>query len=316
MRLYGVARDLWPTSVTWTSGLANNHRPTEPPAAVSSAGSRARQYGRGVRIAAVQLHTTLDKAENRVRATGAIEEGARRGAAVVVLPEATMSGFGAPEIELGPLAEGLDGPFASALEKACASSGVTALAGMFERVPGEGRVYNTVLAMGPSGLIGSYRKLHMYDALGWQESARVKPADPVSDGTFVFESEDFVLGVMTCYDLRFPEMARALVQQGATVLVVPANWVAGPGKAETWTALLRARAIESTAYVVAAAKPAPECAGQAMILDPLGQVMASLGATGEELVTADLSTAVLGDVRTRLPVLEHRRFEVRPRIGR
>jgi predicted amidohydrolase len=115
---------------------------------------------------------------------------------------------------------------------------------------------------------------------------------------------------MNCYDLRFPEMARALVDRGATVLLEPANWIAGPGKADTFVTLLRARAIENTCWVVAAAKPGPECAGCSSIVDPAGLVVAQLGEDEEGTVEADLSATRVSEVREVLPVLEHRRFGV------
>jgi deaminated glutathione amidase len=266
-----------------------------------------------MRVAAIQLATDLEKDENTRGAVELVEEAARRGAKLVILPEATMCSFGGQTTELHPFAEPLDGPFVTALEKVASTSGTTVVAGMFEITADEHRVHNTVVAVGPSGLVGAYRKLHVYDALGWRESDRIKPGHPEQDGTLVFELGGFAVGVMNCYDLRFPELARTLAQRGATILAVPANWVNGPGKAETWTTLLRARAIENTAYVVAAAKPVPECAGHSMIIDPLGRVMTSMSGGGEGVLTADISNQVLESVRAELPVLGHSRFEVQPR---
>jgi deaminated glutathione amidase len=122
-----------------------------------------------------------------------------------------------------------------------------------------------------------------------------------------------VFGIMNCYDLRFPEMGRALIDRGATALVVPAHFIEGPGKAETWSILLRARAIENDAYVVAAGKPGPECVGHSMVVDPLGVVLASLDGEEEGLVTAEISNDEVLEVRTAIPVLKNRRFAVRPK---
>jgi predicted amidohydrolase len=127
------------------------------------------------------------------------------------------------------------------------------------------------------------------------------------------------LGVMTCYDLRFPESARTLVDHGATVLAVPAAWVAGKHKAEHWRTLLSARAIENTAYVVAAAQPTPTYNGCSQIVDPMGVVVAELGpddgGTTGTVVTAELTRANVDEARRALPVLEHRRFSVAGRVG-
>ncbi len=277
------------------------------------------QYPSNVRVAAVQLASSLDKPANLRAVDRAVRQASAAGADLVVLPEATMASFGGQTTDLAPLAEPLDGPFVTALAALAADTGATVVAGMFEPAPepepgsGErsGRVRNTVVAVGPDGLVGAYRKFHLYDALGWRESDRIAAGDP-AEGVLVFPVGDLMVGVMNCYDLRFPEMARRLVDAGATVLVEPAHWVNGPGKADTWTTLLRARAIESTAYVVAAAKPEPECTGHSMVVDPLGAVVGELRGDGDGQVVADLSAAEVTEVRRAIPVLDNRRFAVVP----
>lgn len=267
----------------------------------------------------MQLHSGTDLAENRTRAGQAIAGAAGRGAGLVVLPEATMCGYGPPGFDLAAVAEPLDGPFVADLAATAGRAGVTAVAGMFEAVPGDRRVYNTVVVVDGTGLVAHYRKLHLYDALGWKESDRVRPGDPLGDGdgpgVVTVAVDGLELGLMTCYDLRFPEMARALVDAGATVLVLPAAWVAGEHKVEQWGTLIRARAIESTAYVVAAAQPGPEYSGYSMIVDPSGVVQAVLnGETeGAQVVAqAEVTADRVDEERARMPVLGHRRFEVRP----
>ena len=266
-----------------------------------------------MRVAAAQLVTDLDKAQTRARAVAAVHEAAAAGADLVVLPEATMCTFGDDSTDLAEFAEPLYGPFVKALTRAAGETGVTVVAGMFEPATGEARVYNTIVAIGPAGHIGAYRKFHLYDALGWQESKRIKPGDPTTDEMVVFALGDFVCGIMNCYDVRFPEMARALVDRGANLLLAPAHFLAGPEKVDVWTVLLRARAIENTAYVVGAGKPGPECTGHSMIVDPVGHVLAALDADEETLVTAEVTIERLQEVRAAIPVLENRRFAVRAR---
>ena len=116
---------------------------------------------------------------------------------------------------------------------------MTAIAGMFEKVPGEQRVHNTVVAVDARGLRGSYRKLHLYDALGHKESDAFVPGRIDGDELFVLSLGELVAGVVTCYDLRFPELFRALADRGVTVFAVPAAWVAGPLKEEHWMTLCR-----------------------------------------------------------------------------
>jgi deaminated glutathione amidase len=269
-------------------------------------------YGGPVHVAAVQLRSTLDVEGNRRLAVEAIAMAAERGAALAVLPEATMCTFGEPSFDLAAVAERLDGPFVGALSEAADRHGIVVVAGMFEPGPEPGRVYNTAVAVGPDGLLGAYRKIHLYDALGAQESARVAPGPSEPGNVVVVDLGELRLGLMTCYDLRFPEMARALVDAGATVLALPAHWYDGPGKAEVWETLVRARAIESTAYVVAAGKPQDEAVGRSMVVDPAGEVLAALGGKEEGVAVADVTAQRLAEVRAVLPVLEHRRFAVRP----
>lgn len=289
------------------------------------------QYPPFVRVAAVQITTSLDKAENLRAVERAVAAAGVAGADLVVFPEATMCSFGGQTADLAVSAEPLDGPFVTRLTRLAGDTGITIVAGTFEPAPvtapgepdstaepsvdapaGRGRVRNTIVAVGPGGFVGAYRKFHLYDALGWRESDRIVPGDPVADGVLVFPVGDVVAGVMNCYDLRFPEMARRLVDAGATVLVEPAHWINGPGKADIWRTLLRARAIENTAYVVAAAKPEPECTGHSMVVDPLGTVLDELPGGGDGLVTGELVVDRVAEVRLAVPVLDNRRFAVVP----
>jgi predicted amidohydrolase len=268
-----------------------------------------------VRVALVQMASGLDKTANRAAAAAGVRQAAGEGATVVVLPEAAMAGFGSPRTDLSELAEPLDGPFTSTLCAVAGATGTTVVAGTFEPAP-DGRVYNTVVVISGSGLLARYRKVHLYDALGWCESDRVCPGEPGGDNVPVVEVGELALGVITCYDLRFPESARMAAVAGATAVAVPAAWVAGPHKVEHWRTLLRARAVENTAYVIAAAQPAPTYTGYSAVIDPMGVVRTELGpgdrSRPPELAWADLDRSCLAAARSSLPVLAHRRFSVTP----
>ena len=266
-----------------------------------------------VRAAVCQLASTADPADNRSAAVRAVAEGASRGAELVVLPEAMQRSFDPPDADLSADAETLDGPFVAALGEAAAREGVTVVAGMFETVPHTKKVHNSLVIVSAGGLVARYRKLHLYDALGWRESDRVVAGTPTEDASVVVSVAEHRIGVMTCYDVRFPEVARMLVDAGATVLVVPAAFVQGPGKAEQWRVLLQARAMENTAYVVAADQPGPDYTGLSMIVRPAGHVMTSLDESASGVAVAELSVEVTAKVRRALPLLEARRFEVRAR---
>jgi predicted amidohydrolase len=258
-----------------------------------------------VRVTAIQFAASTDVDAN-VGAIGALMR-AVRGAEpdLVVLPEAAMHEFGGPDLRLGPVAQRLDGPFVAAIAEHARALQATVVAGMFETAPDPDRPYNTLFAVGPGGdLLASYRKVHLYDSFGFRESDRLS-SGPVEAATL--KVGDLVVGLMTCYDLRFPEYARLLVDAGADAILVPAAWVRGPLKEDHWETLLRARAIENTVYVVGAAQTGPSCIGSSMIVDPMGVAIARLGdETG--FIAAELSLDRVREVRERNPSLANRRL--------
>ncbi|WP_040165014.1 carbon-nitrogen hydrolase family protein [Microbacterium gorillae] len=238
-----------------------------------------------------------------------VSRAARRGARLVVLPE-YASWFANPfPADLAAHAESLDGPFVAALTEVAAGSAVTVVAGMLEAA-GDGRAHNTVVAVDAGGLRARYRKVHLYDAFGQRESDLIAPGAPTDPETFDVDGMRF--GLMTCYDLRFPESARALVDAGADVLLVPAEWVRGPLKEDHWETLLRARAIENTVYVLAADHTPPVGVGRSAVIDPSGILLASLG-TEAGVAVAAVGTEEIGRVRAVNPALELRRYRVTPR---
>jgi predicted amidohydrolase len=183
-----------------------------------------------MKVGLAQYASGFDKPANLALLTSLVEQAADADATLVIAPEGAMHDFGSQDVALAPFAEPLDGPFVTGLAEVASRRGVTVIAGMFESVEGDAtRAYNTVVAVGPTGeLIGRYRKQHLFDALGWVESERLVEGETADRLTF--RCGEFTVGVMTCYDIRFPELARALVDDGATLLAVPSAWVAGPRK--------------------------------------------------------------------------------------
>ena len=204
--------------------------------------------------------------------------------------------------------EPIDGPFLSVVKGAAAAHSISVVIGMNEKIANEERVYNTMAAIDDRGsLTGVYRKLHLYDAFGGRESDWVRPGD--HDQPLTFSVNGVTMGVMTCYDLRFPELARELVDRGAEVLLLPAHWTPGPRKEDHWITLSRARAIENTAYFVALSQPAPQSTGNSIVVDPMGVVIMEMSEE-EGIGYADVSAERVSEVRKRNPTLDHRRFTV------
>ena len=258
--------------------------------------------GSEMRVAVVQQASDLDPEVNR----GRLDELTPGDADLVVFPEAFARDFGEAGSDVSAYAEPIAGRFATEVERIAEARGTTVVAGMFESSDDPERPFNTLVVRG--AVTTDYRKVHLYDSFGYRESERLT-AGPVPGPAEAALAKvgDFTLGLMTCYDLRFPELARVLVDAGAEVLVVPAAWVAGPRKVDHWRTLLRARAIENTVYVVAAAQPAPRYCGHSMVVDPLGDVLAEAG-EGDETIAAELSRDVLEEARRTNPSLANRRL--------
>jgi predicted amidohydrolase len=257
-----------------------------------------------LRIALVQAASGLDRAANRAALEPLVADATAAGPAdLVVLPEAFARDFGEAGSDVSAEAEPTSGPFADALTAAATAHGTTVVAGMFEAGHDPARPYNTLLVRGDAE--ASYRKVHLYDSFGYRESDRltagaIKPT--------VVDVAGWRVGLMTCYDLRFPELARALVDHGAEAIVVPAAWVAGPRKVHHWRTLATARAIENTVFVAAVGQPGPRYTGHSLVVDPFGEVLAEAGAEGSEVLRADLDRAVLDEARRVNPSLANRRL--------
>jgi deaminated glutathione amidase len=272
-----------------------------------------------LKVHVAALSGGLDAAANREAADTAVAAAADDGAGLLVLPEyaAAFDPRG-----LSPdRAEPLEGPFVAGLRRAARAHGVAVVAGT--AVPGEepGRAVNVVVAVDGAGEIaGVYRKVHLYDAFGHRESDRLD-AGPADADPLVVTVGGLRLGVMTCYDLRFPESARRLVDAGAQVVVVPAAWASGEHKADHWVTLLRARAIENTVYVLGAAQQGRGVTGSSVVVDPWGVVLAEARdedgaeqhARSVPVAAAELDGAVVEAVRERNPSLQNRRYRVVPR---
>lgn len=259
----------------------------------------------GLRVGIVQFAPGSDAGRNReylhVPLLGAAV------ADLVVLPE--YSAFYHPEPTKWAVgAEAMDGPFVSFLLQHAKRSGATIIAGFLEK--SGNNLYNTVVAVGPSGLLGRYRKIHLYDAFGAKESD-VITAGSAADAPVVIDVKGWKLGIQTCYDIRFPEVSRRLIDAGADVLVVPSDWVPGPRKVDHWRTLLTARAIENVSWVVAANHAASSGTGHSIVIDPYGQTQLEAD-DSPVFLDIDLNSEDVASARANNPALALRRFRVVP----
>ena len=264
----------------------------------------------GFGVAVAQFAPSASRAANLEAIAAAARVAATRGARVVVFPEYSSYFVDPFDATLAENAEDVDGPFTAALTALASELDLVIVAGLLEKADDGRRVRNAVVAVAADGIRAVYRKLHLYDAFGQRESDWVAPGEISLPETFDVDGLRF--GLMTCYDLRFPEVARTLADAGADVALVPAEWVRGPLKEHHWRTLVQARAIENTFFVAGADHPPPLGVGHSMIVDPQGVVVATVGTT-TDVAVAHIDPDAIARVRRVNPALELRRFRVTPR---
>jgi len=263
-----------------------------------------------LRVALAQITAGPDPQANLDLVANNAGPAAEQGAQLIVFPEATMRCFGLP---LREVAQPVDGPWAQALRSIADRHSLVIIAGMFSPADG-GRVRNTLRAVGP-GVDAFYDKIHLFDAFGFAESKTVAPgSQPV-----IIEVGGVPVGLSTCYDVRFPGLYTRLADLGALVICLAASWGAGPGKVDQWRLLTRARALDSTSYLMAAGQAdplsigassgstAPTGVGYSAAISPYGVALAELGAE-PDLLLVDLDLDLITEARAALPVLVNRRF--------
>lgn len=261
------------------------------------------------KIAIAQLQSSTDKSGNLRKARALIDEAATKGAAAIAFPEFLMAFSPGTQsaAELTAVAESVDGPFIAALREAARKSRLAILAAIYETSAVANRVYDTAVWIDGAGNLASvYRKLHLYDAFGFKESDKFHPGDDLAP---LVSFGAVHCGTVICYDLRFPELARMLALAGANVLVAPSGWVQGDLKVDHWRTMIKARALENGCYVIAPNQVGNIYTGHSLAVDPLGRTLVDLDER-EELAVVDIDSALVEDVRLKLPLLQNRRVDV------
>ena len=265
-----------------------------------------------MKIALLQIASGGNKMENLAMITPLVRDAAAEGATLIVLPEGASQAF--EQGRLDTQAEELDGPFATGLRKLADELRVTIVAGMFRPADTKeiNRVYNTALITG-GGVHTGYDKIHTYDTFNYKESDTVCPGEDlvtfVHDGTMV--------GVATCFDIRFPEQFQQLAARGAQVVVVPTSWADGNSKVEQWRTLTAARALDAGVFIAAAgqARPhheaevgqpsGPTGVGHSAVVSPTGVRLAEAG-YGPETLIVEIDPSDAAAARKELPLAEMR----------
>lgn len=265
-----------------------------------------------MRLSLAQIDSDDDVQRNLQLIRSAAERAHDDGADLVVLPEYAMYEKRSVDATFAAAAQTIDGPFVSALAETASELGIAIVAGIVEKSDDDPRPYNTLVAIGPTGsVLARYRKIHLFDSFGFRESEWIVPS--VSLEPVVFEVAGVSVGLMTCYDLRFPELGRQLADEGAHLVLACSSWVPGPGKLDQWRTLAKARAIENTYFVGAVSQTLPISIGRSLLADPFGAVVGELG-DAPAIATFAVDPLQVTAARDRNPALQHRRYAIEKAI--
>jgi len=262
-----------------------------------------------MKAAVVQFKASTDKQTNLEKIISYIQKAASKNAKLCAFPEFMMFYTNSKQTskQLASLAETINGNFVTTIAQAAKENRIQVIGSFYEKSRKKDRVYDTSFIIDNSGkVISTYRKIHLYDALGFKES------DKIISGSKITKPVNTTLGktgMMICYDLRFPEMARSLAASGSEILVAPSAWVKGNMKEEHWITINKTRAIENGCYVIAPAQVGNIYCGRSLVVDPYGKILLDMKKKqGVGFVDIDLNK--VKQTRKILPLLKNRRTDI------
>lgn len=264
------------------------------------------------RAAVVQMKSSVNKEQNLAYSLNLINEAVKNKAQLICFPEFQMAYSPAEQKaeELHKIAEKIDGNFISTLSSSAKRNKINVIATLYEFIDTNKqnhKVFDTAVIINELGKLESvYRKVHLYDALGFKESKKLIAGSIIERPTRTSVGN---IGLLICYDMRFPEISRILTVNGARILISPSAWVAGFMKQEHWEIMLKARAIENGVYVIAPNQLGNIYCGRSMVIDPFGTVLVDMG-NREGMEIMDIDNSRINTIRRRLPLLKNRRTDV------
>ncbi|NMI82961.1 carbon-nitrogen hydrolase family protein [Marine Group I thaumarchaeote] len=266
-----------------------------------------------MKAAVVQFKASTNKEDNLTKIISYISKAASKNAALCAFPEFMMfytSSSQTPK-QLANLAETINGNFVTTIAKAVKENQIQVVGSFYEKSRKKDHVYDTSFLISKSGkVLSTYRKIHLYDALGFKESNKMISGSNI---TKPVKTSIGKIGMMICYDLRFPEMARSLATAGAEVLVIPSAWVKGNMKEEHWVTINKTRAIENGCYVIAPDQVGNIYCGRSLVVDPYGKILLDMKKKqGIGFVNIDLNK--VKQTRKILPLLKNRRTDIYPTL--
>jgi len=261
------------------------------------------------KIALVQFKASVDKNQNLKRILNYIHKASKNGAVLCAFPEFMMfytTSSQSPS-KLASLSETIDGQFVNSIANAAKENHIQVVGTFYEKSKKKNRVYDTSFLVNKSGkIISSYRKVHLYDALGFRESNKMIAGSKIMSPK---QTSVGKLGMLICYDLRFPEMSRSLVSAGSEILVAPSAWVKGKMKEDHWITINKTRAIENGCYVVAPDQVGNIYCGRSIVVDPFGKILLDMKKR-EGIGIVNISLEKVKQTRKLLPLLKNRRTDL------
>ena len=266
-----------------------------------------------MKVAVVQFKASTNKKVNLKKIISYISKATSKNATLCAFPEFMMfytSSSQTPK-QLVNLAETINGNFVTTIAKAAKENQIQVVGSFYEKSRKKDRVYDTSFVIDKSGkVISTYRKIHLYDALGFKESDKIVSGSKITKPVNTSLGK---MGMMICYDLRFPEMARSLATAGAEVLVAPSAWVKGNMKEEHWITINKTRAIENGCYVIAPDQVGNIYCGRSLVVDPYGKILLDMKKKqGIGFVNINLNK--VKQTRKILPLLKNRRTDIYPTL--
>ncbi|MGI0007708.1 MAG: carbon-nitrogen hydrolase family protein [Nitrosotalea sp.] len=261
------------------------------------------------KIAVVQMCAKTDKQNNLKKILKYISQAARKGSTLCTFPEFMMCYTPSSQspVDLAKIAEKINGEFVSSISEEAKKNSIQIIGTLYEKSPKPNRVYDTSFFIGKNGkVVSTYRKIHLYDALGFKESAKLYPGSSITKPAKTSAGK---MGMMICYDLRFPEMSRMLASSGSEILVVPSAWVRGKMKEEHWITINKTRAIENGCYVISPDQVGNIYCGRSIVVDPYGKILLDMKKK-EGIGIVDISLDKVKQVRQKLPLLQNRRTDI------
>ncbi len=261
------------------------------------------------KIAVVQFKASTKKEINLKKILNYIQKAAKQKAKLVAFPEFMMfyTTSAQTPAKLANLAESIQGQFVTTIANSAKENSIEVVGTFYEKSKKKNRVYDTSFLIDKTGkIISTYRKIHLYDALGFRESDKLKAGSKIVRPS---QSSIGKLGMLICYDLRFPEMSRALASAGSEILVAPSAWVKGKNKEEHWITINKTRALENGCYVIAPDQVGNIYCGRSLVVDPFGKILLDMKKR-QGLSIVDISLIKVKETRKLLPLLKNRRTDI------